>query len=130
MWLLGNFNKLKGNVMKKQTIPVLVCKVPVILLLGSFAVAMSTTVVQAQSFPPVQETAMDVQSSGVLNRAVQARPSTKVQAPPRPLGSDKVTVAVGLNPLEIDREKRAHSHSKLVKKDFTRDDTLPTPKTK
>jgi hypothetical protein len=53
--------------------------------------------------------------------AAQASP---VKAPPLPPGSDMVRVAPGLTPEEVTRQKRAHKHSGLEKKDFTRDDTL------
>lgn len=45
-----------------------------------------------------------------------------VQAPPRPPGSDQVVVDAGVNPDEVQRQKRAHSHSRLTKKDLTRND--------
>lgn len=50
-----------------------------------------------------------------------------VQAPPLPPGSSMVRVEAGLSPDEVSRQKRAHKHSKLEKKDPTRDDTLDTP---
>ena len=53
--------------------------------------------------------------------AVHASP---VKAPPLPGGSEKLRVEAGVTPEEVSRQKRAHNHSKLVKKDFTRDDTL------
>jgi hypothetical protein len=53
--------------------------------------------------------------------AVQANP---VQAPPLPPGSNQVRLDAGLNPEEVARHKRAHKHSRLEKKDPTRDDTL------
>lgn len=56
--------------------------------------------------------------------AVQAAP---VEAPPLPPGSDKVRVQAGVTPEEVSRQKRAHKHSRLEKKDFTRDDTLDVP---
>ncbi len=61
--------------------------------------------------------------------AVQA---VAVQAPPLPPGSDQVVVEAGVNPEEVTRQKRAHNHSRLQKKDHTHDDTLdasPAPKT-
>jgi len=53
--------------------------------------------------------------------AVQAAPVTP---PSRPLGSDQVQVGAGLNPDEVKRHERAYKHSRLEKKDYTRDDTL------
>lgn len=50
--------------------------------------------------------------------------ATQVKAPPLPPGSEKVRLQAGVTPEEISRQKRAHKHSKLEKKDFTRDDTL------
>lgn len=47
-----------------------------------------------------------------------------VQAPPLPPGSGNVQVEAGLSPDEVARHKRAHKHSKLEKKDPTRDDSL------
>ena len=58
---------------------------------------------------------------GGLAVAVQANP---VQAPPQPPGSDQVRVDAGINPDEVARHKRAHKHSRLEKKDPTRDDSL------
>ena len=58
---------------------------------------------------------------GGLAVAVQANP---VQAPPQPPGSGQVRVDAGINPDEVARHQRAHKHSRLEKKDPTRDDTL------
>ena len=58
---------------------------------------------------------------GGLAVAVQANP---VQAPPLPPGSGQVRVDAGINPDEVMRHKRAHKHSRLAKKDPTRDDSL------
>lgn len=71
-------------------------------------------------------------ATGCFALAAQASP---VKAPPRPLGSDRVQVEAGLSPQEVGRQKRAHKHSKLEKKDYTRDDSLdvqpePTPPVK
>lgn len=55
---------------------------------------------------------------------LQAQP---VQAPPLPPGSDKVQVEPGVSPQEAARQKRAHSHSRLGKKNPTRDDTATAP---
>lgn len=112
--------------MKNLTIRVLVGRLPVILSISSFAMAMQATLVQAQSFPPVVDT------------AVQPLPVNQVKAPPRPPGSANAVLNVGLDPLEVQRQERAHRHSKLEKKDHTRDDTRDdspddkrsTPKTK
>ncbi|MDB5868349.1 MAG: hypothetical protein JWP96_681 [Polaromonas sp.] len=76
--------------MKKYTLRVVASRLPVILAMGGFAVAMQ---------------------------------ASAVQAPPRPPGSDQVVVEAGVNPEEVTRQKRAHNHSKLAKKDHTRDDT-------
>lgn len=57
--------------------------------------------------------------------------ASPVTAPPLPPGSDKVRVEAGVTPDEVLRQKRAHKHSKLEKKDPTRDDSLdalPDPK--
>lgn len=118
--------------MKEHTIRVFRSKLPMILSISGCVVAMQTTVVQAQPFPPVVDTAEEAQSAGVLGRAAPLRPVNvnKVKAPPRPPGSENVVLHVGMNPLEVQRQKRAHAPSKLEKKDFTRDDTLPTPKHK
>jgi len=78
--------------MKKHTIRVLVSRMPLVFVLGSFAMA-----VHAASL---------------------------VKAPPLPPGSDKVRVEAGVNPDEVTRQQRAHKHSKLEKKDPTRDDSL------
>lgn len=54
-----------------------------------------------------------------------------VKAPPLPPGSEKIRIEAGVSPDEVGRHKRAHKHSKLEKKDPTRDDTLdalPDPK--
>ena len=65
--------------------------------------------------------------------AGQASP---VKAPPLPPGSKLVQVDAGVTPEEVSRQKRAHKHSKLEKKDYTRDDSLdvspapPNPKPK
>ena len=118
--------------MKKHTIRVFRSKLPMILSISGFAMAMQATVVQAQSFPPVVDKAEEAQSAGVVGRAAQLRPVNvnKVKAPPRPPGSENVVVHVGMNPLEVQRQKRAHAPSKLEKKDHTRDDTLPSLKNK
>ena len=55
--------------------------------------------------------------------AVQA---AEVQPPPRPPGSNTVLVEAGMDPREVSRQKGAHQHSRLEKKDFTRDDTRDT----
>jgi hypothetical protein len=84
--------------MKKHTIRAFARRMPVILAIGSFAMA-------AQA--------------------------AAVKAPPRPPGSERVQVEAGLSPDEVGRQKRAHKHSKLEKKDHTRDDSLdvlPEPK--
>ena len=78
--------------MKKHTIRILLRRIPLVYVLGSFALV--------------------------------AQAASSVKAPPLPLGSDKVVVEVGLSPDEVSRQKRAHKHSKLEKKDHTRDDTL------
>jgi len=52
-----------------------------------------------------------------------AAQAVAVQAPPRPPGSDKVRVEVGMDPLEVSRQKSAHNHSRGGRKDFTHDDT-------
>ena len=89
---VGLFNLLKGIVMKKHTIGLLVSRIPLILALGSFAMA-----VQAAS---------------------------PVKAPPLPPGSAMIRPDAGVSPVEVMRQKRAHKHSKLEKKDPTRDDSL------
>lgn len=84
--------------MKKHTIGAFARRIPVIIAIGSFAMA--------------------AQAAGV-------------KAPPRPPGSERVQVEAGLSPDEVGRQKRAHKHSKLEKKDHTRDDSLdvmPDPK--
>ncbi len=56
--------------------------------------------------------------------AVAVQTASAVQAPPLPPGSDLIRVEAGLSPDEVMRHKRAHKHSRLEKKDPTRDDTL------
>ena len=100
MRLLGGFNQLKGNGMKKHTIRILISRMPIVFALASCSFAL----------------------------VAQASP---VKAPPLPPGSDKVRVEAGVTPEESSRQKRAHKHSKLEKKDPTRDDSLdvlPNPK--
>ncbi|MDB5742402.1 MAG: hypothetical protein JWR68_717 [Polaromonas sp.] len=53
-----------------------------------------------------------------------AQTLSPVKAPPLPPGSEKVRVEAGVTVEEVDRQKRAHKHSRLEKKDPTRDDTL------
>lgn len=62
-----------------------------------------------------------------LGGCALAMQALAVQAPPLPPGSSMVRVEAGLSPDEVSRQKRAHKHSKLEKKDHTRDDTLDTP---
>ena len=50
--------------------------------------------------------------------------ASPVKAPPLPPGSALVRVEAGVSPEEVTRQKRAHKHSKLEKKDPTRDDSL------
>ena len=47
-----------------------------------------------------------------------------VTPPPLPLGSTMVRQHAGVNPDEVERNKRAHHHKGHYKKDVTRDDTL------
>ena len=54
-----------------------------------------------------------------------AQAQQRVKAPPQPLGSDKVRGAPGQNPDQAKRSVRAHHHKGHVKKDVTRDDTVP-----
>ena len=54
--------------------------------------------------------------------AVQAQ---QVKAPPLPPGSALVKPDPGLNPDEGKRSVRAHHHKGHVKKDYTRDDSMP-----
>ncbi|MEO6319686.1 MAG: hypothetical protein ABIO73_03585 [Polaromonas sp.] len=56
--------------------------------------------------------------------AMAVHAASPVKAPPLPPGSDKVRVEAGLSPEEVARQTRAHKHSKLEKKDPTRDDSL------
>jgi len=63
----------------------------------------------------------------VLGGCAWAMQAMAVQAPPLPPGSTMVRVEAGLSPDEDNRQKRAHKHSELEKKDPTRDDTLDTP---
>ena len=42
----------------------------------------------------------------------------------RPPGSAMIQPDAGVSPAEVMRQKRAHKHSKLEKKDPTRDDSL------
>lgn len=63
--------------------------------------------------------------------AMAAHAASPVMAPPLPPGSEKIVIEAGVSPEEVGRHKRAHKHSKLEKKDPTRDDTLdllPDPK--
>ncbi|MDB5932491.1 MAG: hypothetical protein JWR60_4198 [Polaromonas sp.] len=88
-----------------------------LLAMGGFALAMQAGMAQAQ---PTE-----------LDKAVQAQPGARVQAPPRPPGFEKVVVEAGVNPEEVKRQKRAHNHTRLSKKDHTRNDlldVLPEPK--
>ena len=57
-----------------------------------------------------------------------AAQAVAVQAPPRPPGSDRVLVEVGMNPMEVSRQKSAHNHARGARKDFTHDDTLDAPR--
>lgn len=50
-----------------------------------------------------------------------------VVPPPLPTGSHMVRPHAGVNPEEVERNKRAHHHKGHHKKDFTRDDTIDTP---
>ena len=104
-----------------------------LLVMGSLAAAMQVSV--AQTSPStvkknvlVQAQPLAVNKDAAIQEALSPRFSSlspkKVQAPPRPLGSDKVVIGVGLNPPELKRQKMAHSASKIVKKDPTRDDSL------
>lgn len=65
-----------------------------------------------------------LQAALALGGCAMAMQAGAVQAPPLPPGSSLVRVDAGLSPAEVTRQKRAHKHSKLEKKDFTRDDTL------
>ena len=62
-----------------------------------------------------------------LGGCAMALQALAVQAPPLPPGSSLVRAEPGLSPEEIKRHKRAHAHSKLEKKDPTRDDSVDTP---
>lgn len=62
-----------------------------------------------------------------LGGCAMAWQARAVQAPPLPPGSNLVRVEAGLSPDEVSRQKRAHKHSKLEKKDHTRDDSLDKP---
>lgn len=66
-----------------------------------------------------------VLSVGVLALAAGAAQAQRVKAPPLPAGSQQVRVAPGLNPDEARRSVRAHHHKGHVRKDVTKDDTLP-----
>ena len=71
-----------------------------------------------------------------LAGGAMAGQASPVKAPPLPPGSNLVQVGAGVTPEEISRQKRAHKHSMLEKKDYTHDDSLdplpapqdPTPK--
>jgi len=62
-----------------------------------------------------------------LAGGAMAGQASKVKAPPLPPGSNLVQVDAGVTPEEVSRQKRAHKHSKLEKKDYTRDDSLDAP---
>ena len=59
---------------------------------------------------------------GSFAMAVQA--TSPVKPPPLPPGSAMIQPDAGVSPAEVMRQKRAHKHSKLEKKDPTRDDSL------
>lgn len=50
--------------------------------------------------------------------------ASSVVPPPLPIGSHMVKQHAGMNPHEVERNKRAHHHNKHHKKDITRDDTI------
>lgn len=56
--------------------------------------------------------------------AMAVHAASPVKAPPLPPNSAMVRVEGGLSPDEVGRQQRAHKHSKLEKKDPTRDDSL------
>ena len=120
-------------------------KLPALLVMGGLAMAMQVSVAQTRFVPAVQTQPLNVgEDAGVREQAassaaasrtsqIQASssavarlaPANAVKAPPRPIASDKVVIGVGLNPVELKRQKKAHSSDKIVKKDPTRDDSLP-----
>ena len=111
-----------------------------LLLAGSFTVVMQPAMAQTQALDvgedsgvreqPAPSTAAartsQIQAPASVSADARLAPSVSaVKAPPRPKGSDKVVIGAGLNPVEIKRQKQAHSGAKIVKKDPTRDDSLP-----
>lgn len=59
-----------------------------------------------------------------LAGSAMAGQASPVKAPPLPPGSNLIQVGAGVTPEEVSRQKRAHKHSKLEKKDYTHDDSL------
>lgn len=122
-----------------------IAKLPALLVMGGLAMAMQVSVAQTRFLPALQTQPLSVgedagvreqpASSTAVSRTSQIQaptssaarlaPSNVVKAPPRPLASDKVVIGVGLNPVELKRQKKAHNADKVVKKDPTRDDSLP-----
>lgn len=104
-----------------------------LLVVGSLAAAMQVSVAQTKlvavdTKASIAAQPLAVNNDAAVREALSPRPGklpvSKVQAPPRPLGSDKVVIGVGLNPPELKRQKMAHSAAKIVKKDPTRNDSL------
>jgi hypothetical protein len=90
-----------------------------LLAMGGLALALQAGLAQAQPMNDLDRT--QLQPDG----------TARVKAPPRPPGFEKVVVEAGLNPEEVKRQKRAHNHTRLSKKDHTRNDLLdvqPDPK--
>ena len=123
-------NKSKGVMVGLQAL----------LLAGSFTVAMSPAMAQTQALDVGEDAGVreqpapsaaaartkKIQAPASVSTAARPAPSVgAVKAPPRPIASDKVVIGVGLNPVELKRQKKAHSSDKIVKKDPTRDDSLP-----
>ena len=102
-----------------------------LLVVGGLTAAMQVSVAQTKPLSVGMDASVqELPLSQTLDLSGQSAPARlanavrKVKAPPRPPGSDKVVVGVGLNPVELKRQKMAHSAEKMIKKDPTRDDSL------
>ncbi|MEO5606344.1 MAG: hypothetical protein ABIR13_01985 [Polaromonas sp.] len=120
--------------MKKYSNGVM-ARLPALLVMGSLTMAMQVSAAQTQPLDVGEDSAVREQpasSAAAKNSQSQASESlapsnSAVKAPPRPIASDKVVIGVGLNPVELKRQHKAHSADKIVKKDPTRDDSIDAP---
>ncbi len=120
--------------MKKYSNGVM-ARLPALLVMGSLTMAMQVSAAQTQPLDVGEDSGVREQpASNAAAKTSQPQDSARlapsdstVKAPPRPIASDKVVIGVGLNPVELKRQQKAHSADKIVKKDPTRDDSIDAP---